>query len=564
MPIALKQFILVMAVLAIALVFVVQFRPGTDVQSATETCAVEQEGRCVVSHADFVTAYRLASPSGGDGDDAKSQVRPLIIEGLVQRWLLVEDAARLGVGVSEAEVTRQLSRGFARVSLPADQESFANYIGLAEPPQGPARNMGALDPKTNRFDYARYEKFVQRATAKTLKDFREYQDKEALAARMRQLVKARVRISESEALADFTGKNAKIVVDYAKLERAFYQRHALDQSEAALKAWTDQNQKEVDEAFAARKESFLPECRLVRQIMVRIDDTAGDKELAKKKASDKLELAKKRLESGDKFADVARELSEDPQSATSGGQLGCFAPGKLAKPNTTKALDDAALTLAKGKLSDVIESTFGLHLVRLDAVLSGEDAEREGKRETARELYSKKEGESRAAEASKQILAAVKGGKTLAAAIEAHLAELTLPGKADAEASAKARAALRGDLGCPRVETSEEFSLGSPPFAGVENPADAGRLLFGIEQIGGLPNDVLKLYDGYAVAQLKEKKSPTTKDWEEKRDESIARMREAKQRDAIVAYVHELREKHAKNLTYKIALREEPKNKAAK
>ncbi len=563
MPSAVKQFILIAAVLAIAMVFVVQFRPGTDTQGATETCAVENDGRCIVSQSDFVTAYRMASPSGGDSDDAKSQVRPLVIEGLVQRWLLLEDAARLGVSVSEEEVTRQLSRGVARVSLPADQESFAYYIGLTGPPDGPSRSTGAIDPKTNKFDYERYKKFVQRATVKTLKDFREYQEKEVLAARMRQLVKARVRISEAEARADFTAKNAKLTVDYVKLDRAFYQRHLLDRSDDAVSKWTAENQKEVDEAFLARKESYGPECRRARHVMVRIDETAEDKDAAKKQAREKVDRAKKRLEDGDKFADVARELSEDPQSAREGGELGCFAAGKLAKPNTSKVIDDAVYALEKGKLSDVLETSFGLHVVRLDEVLSGEDAEKQGKRETALELYGKKAGEAFAAEASKQILAAAKGGKTLAAAIDAHVAELSVPGKDD-KAKANVRAAMAEDAARPRVETSSEFSLGSPPFSGVDNPGQAGRMLFAIESVGGLPNDVIKLYDGYAVAQLKDKKSPGDKDWDEKRSEVIERMREEKQRDALVAYVHVLREKFAKNLAFKIPLREEPKKSAQK
>ncbi len=540
-----KQYVWGAAILAIAMVFVMQFRPGAQFQGlgaqGGPTCAVENDGRCIVSQSDWVTALRLASPSSLDNDDERDQMRALVTEGLIQRWLLLEDADRLGIRVSEDDVSRELWRGFARVSLPVDVESgMVPYkLGLLQPPDGPARPMGVVDPKTNKFDMQRYRKWVQRVSNKTEKDFREYATAEELAARMRALIKARVRVSEQEVYADFAQGNAKISVDYVELSNDWFQARA-DASTEAVTKWAEANAKDLDEAWKERKDDFAPECRKARHILVRVDEAASDKDAAKKKARATIDAAKKRIDSGDDFATVAREVSEDKESAADGGRLGCFAAGKLAKPNTAKAVDDAAYALDKGKVSGVVESSFGLHLVKLDEVLKGEAAEKEGKAEVARERYLKAEGERLAAEAAKLVLEAVKGGKTLQRALDDYLASLAA-----------------ADAGRPKVATSNPFSAAGPPMPGAENPPGAARSCFAVEKVGSPCAEPIKLYSGYAVAVLKEKKGVDQKEWETQRPTLMAAMREEKQRDALNAYVHELRGKYIKAISYKIKLHED-------
>ena len=577
---AIKQVFIIGAVIAISMVFIIQFRPGsTDVSTGSgPSCAIENNGACIITQSDFVTAYRLAAPGSMDNDAFSNQLRVLIIEGLVQRWLLNEDAKRLGVSVSSKDVTLQLSNGLARVSLPVDQQQFAYYIRLVPPPQGPARQMAVKDPRTDKFDYERYQKWVQRSSAKTEKDFKAFQTREAIAARMRALIEARVRVSETEAFADYAHRNLKAVVDFLKLERGWYKKYIVDQSDDAIDAWAKENKSEIDEAYKAKKDSYSPECRRARQILIRVDDTEVDKEAAKKKARAKLDAALKRIKRGDKFADVAKAVSEDATSAPEGGDLGCFAAGKLAKPSTTKAVDDAAFKLKKGKISDVIETSFGVHVVQLVAVLKGAKADAWGRRFVARDLYLRKKADSLSAEAGKQIRAAVAAGKTLQQALDTHLqgvmppaAKLAFEEGRAAEAAKKDKkdgdeekpsAALNAwtDAGRPRIETSSPFAMAGPPFGGVENPVAATKMVFAIEKVGGVASDLVKLYDGYAVAQLKEKQPVAQKDWDEKRVEHIARMRRDKQRDALVSYVHRLREQLAKSLIYKIKLRLEEKD----
>lgn len=62
----------------------------------------------------------------------------------------------------------------------------------------------------------------------------------------------------------------------------------------------------------------------------------------------------------DSFADVARKNSQDPGSAAKGGDLEFFARGAMVKP-----FEDAVFSMKKGDISDVVESDFGYHIIRL-------------------------------------------------------------------------------------------------------------------------------------------------------------------------------------------------------
>ncbi|MGH6625718.1 MAG: SurA N-terminal domain-containing protein [Burkholderiaceae bacterium] len=87
---------------------------------------------------------------------------------------------------------------------------------------------------------------------------------------------------------------------------------------------------------------------------------AADRQKAKVKADELLAALRKSPES---FAEVAKKNSQDPGSAPQGGDLDFFARGAMAKP-----FEEAAFALKKGEISEVVESEFGYHIIKLTDV----------------------------------------------------------------------------------------------------------------------------------------------------------------------------------------------------
>ncbi|MES2985415.1 MAG: peptidylprolyl isomerase [Pseudomonadota bacterium] len=71
--------------------------------------------------------------------------------------------------------------------------------------------------------------------------------------------------------------------------------------------------------------------------------------------------AKKKLDSGKSFEEVARDYSKDPGSAKQGGDLGYFTKDKMVKE-----FADAAFSMKKGEVSGPIKSSFGYHIIKVE------------------------------------------------------------------------------------------------------------------------------------------------------------------------------------------------------
>jgi len=98
------------------------------------------------------------------------------------------------------------------------------------------------------------------------------------------------------------------------------------------------------------------EKRKASHILLKID---SDKAAAKKR----LESFRQQLKSGTSFEQIAREYSQDPVSAKQGGDLGWIEPGQMVKP-----FESALFVLEEGEVSNVVESQFGLHLIKLNKI----------------------------------------------------------------------------------------------------------------------------------------------------------------------------------------------------
>jgi peptidyl-prolyl cis-trans isomerase D len=104
-----------------------------------------------------------------------------------------------------------------------------------------------------------------------------------------------------------------------------------------------------------------PERRDVRHILITVDPNADAAAAEASKA--RIMAIRKRIESGEDFAKVAKEVSQDPGSAAQGGDLGFIEKG-LMDP----AFDQAAFALKQGQLSEPVRTRFGYHLIQVTKI----------------------------------------------------------------------------------------------------------------------------------------------------------------------------------------------------
>ena len=124
---------------------------------------------------------------------------------------------------------------------------------------------------------------------------------------------------------------------------------AVDVSEAEAQTYYDEN----------RANFIRPEQRDASHILLSSDEGDADDQVAE------LAKVKARIEAGESFGDLAKEISDDVGSADLGGSLGTISPGSMVA-----AFEEAVFSLEEvGAVSDPVVTEFGVHLIKLDAIL---------------------------------------------------------------------------------------------------------------------------------------------------------------------------------------------------
>ena len=108
-----------------------------------------------------------------------------------------------------------------------------------------------------------------------------------------------------------------------------------------------------------------PEQRRASHILISVKNGAGEDDKRKARARAQAILARLKASPGS-FAEVAKKESGDPGSAAQGGDLGFFSRGMMVRP-----FEDAAFRLKPGQISDVVESDFGFHIIKVTGIKPG-------------------------------------------------------------------------------------------------------------------------------------------------------------------------------------------------
>ncbi len=311
---------------------------------------------------DFERAYQMAesealtrNPSMTREQLVASGLGENVLRDIIQQILLQQAAVRMGLDATPLEMRREVE------GIPAFQD------------------------KQGRFDPARYEEVLNNRRM-GIAAF-----EQSLANQIRR--DKILTILQDAAWTDPAA--AKRHYDYLRQKRQVSCLF-LPASDAVVEAPSD---KEIQEAYEARKQSLAiprkvavefvrvspeklvsaasisddevrrwydehprsfatPEQVKAAHILVPLAPDAD--EAAVKKAEETMAAIRKELDGGKSFAAVA-DAHNGPQAAGPGGELGWVKRDKLVKP-----FADAAFALEPGKISDVVRSQFGLHLIKVE------------------------------------------------------------------------------------------------------------------------------------------------------------------------------------------------------
>ncbi len=331
---------------------------GDDVAVVGGTKISQQELRSALNE----QQERLRAQSGGNIDPAMfetPQARRLMLDSLVTRRLLARQAQQSQLAVSDSELARVIA------GIPEFQEngqfSKARYEAVISA-QGMSKE---LFEARMRHDLVMRQLVFPIAGAGIPGDI---SIRRWLAIQLEQR-----EIAEAQLPADAYIAQVKLLADSAqKYYAANHKKFELPEqvraefvvlNTDALLAQSAISNDEIKARYDSRIDRYKEsETRRASHILISVAKAAPEAEVntARNKAEEVLAQVKP---APGAFARLAKQYSQDPQSAEKGGDLGWFGRGMMAK-----AFEDAAFGLQDGQISDIVRSDYGFHIIHVTGV----------------------------------------------------------------------------------------------------------------------------------------------------------------------------------------------------
>ena len=344
----------------ISVTFVISFGVGSFFGDRKEVIARIDETE--ILQRDFQRMYgqqleSLRQRLGENADQIAQQVnlRQQVFQQLIDRQLLLNMAKSLNLRATDLEVQEYIRQ----------QPYFQ---------------------KNGQFNFETYETLLSQNRIPT-EEYEESIRLDLLLQKKQQLLTAGIIISERDVEQRFQLQNEKLEVQTLQLlpqvfldevsvseeqTRQYYQdnpdefqtlpRYRLTYFTLGINDLTeveDVRERAVRRYYERNIETYTtpPEVR-ARHILLRLPGDADD--AAKTERRKQLQEVRERIVAGVDFAEEAKEVSQD-MTKEKGGDLGWFKPGEMVP-----AFENAAFGLQPGEMSDIVESPFGLHLIKVE------------------------------------------------------------------------------------------------------------------------------------------------------------------------------------------------------
>ncbi|AXQ22301.1 peptidylprolyl isomerase [Acinetobacter wuhouensis] len=300
-------------------------------------------------------AYKDQLLQSVNGDESllnQSFIQNAVLDNLVARALLIQQADKLGISLSDAQIEQMIAQ---QPSLQENgqfsQALYANYLrsqGMTS--QSLIANLRqdhALKMLMSTFtDYA----LVSKTDIQQIANLQSEQRELFLSSVKLDDYKANVKVSNQE-IADYYNKHqnkfkqvASVDVDYVVLSPA-----TLIQPNAAA---TDAELKQAYDQFVEKQNQDAK--REVKHIMITTDSRSPEQ------AATLANEVYAKIQAGTSFAQAAAQYSEDPDSKTKGGALAAYAPGVFGAD-----FDKAVSSTPNGQVSKPVKTQFGYHLIEV-------------------------------------------------------------------------------------------------------------------------------------------------------------------------------------------------------
>ena len=370
-----KKIVLSGLLLLICAAMVIAFIPGNLGSDLTGTpgkgVVAKVDGEDITAEEVRETARGMLQQQGAQLGANASMLLPFFAQRaadqLVDRQALVAEAQHMGLKATPQEVKDELQHGrYSEIFFPG-----GTFIGEAE-----------------------YQGLLQQHNL-TPPTFEDSVGKEILISKLQALITGSASVSDAAIRQEFDKQNTKVKFEYAVLSQDDIKK-GLHPTTEELKAFYDSHQKnyansvpekrkvkyvmidlskiqngvqvthdELQSYYNQHRDQYrMAEQAKVSHILIKTPLPGPDGKVDEKgvaEAQRRAEDLLKQLKAGAKFEDLARKYSEDPGSAKEGGSLGWIGKGR-----TVPEFEKAAFSLPKGQISDLVKSSYGFHIIRVD------------------------------------------------------------------------------------------------------------------------------------------------------------------------------------------------------
>ena len=354
-----KKYLLIffLFIVSLSMVVVMAPLPGGDT-SRPEGNVLASIGGDTITSADLDQTIRdrfKNSPMGFDRHMVPI-VAPSVLDQMVTEQILMHQASKMGVEVSDAEMLKTFQR------------------------------IPWLYPDGNFVGADRASDMVAQQTGKTLAQFETLLRNSLLEEKIRSIVTDGVQVTPAEILAQFRHRNSKTKIDYVLFDpsqflkeeqvtpeglAAFFQKDPAhyklpeqrqvryvvidpDQVRAEVKV----GEAELRQYYAQHLSDYrVPDRVRVAHILLKTTGKSpAEVATIEKTAADVLN----QIRAGGNFGELAKKFSED-STAQAGGELGWLVHGQ-----TVPEFDSMAFSLKPGEVSGLVKTVYGIHILKLE------------------------------------------------------------------------------------------------------------------------------------------------------------------------------------------------------